>query len=391
MCGTLDHIMSKKIWVEAFEKYLQRRFYQADDAGISFRIYGHQHGLTIHTTGFSEKQLHLCIEIINCMIAFRLNENEFMQVKDAIIKRLTNRLLQKPVNQMFASLNTLIQGDTYSISQQVAAVRKLQFSQLDTHQIEFFHQVGVEALMAGNWRLYAAQRMHQQLQSRLTARGVWQKPIIVAKAVDQACLPTLPKITARDTAVVLYQQVRKLEDDFLYVTEHATAICLVLENILSPYIFLRLRNDKQLAYLVGVGYKPINMQPGIAIYVQSSKASAGVIYHAVQQVITELLENWQQTELDVEQIKPRIIEQCKPMDRDVSSIARRLWANFEHLDPYYHYQNLQKAVERLPAAEIKRWLIKLRHANEGQILLTNDTDALEQEELLAFTHNPTVN
>lgn len=391
MCNTLAHSMSKKVWVEGFTAYLQKRFYQADDAGISFRVYGHQHGLTIHTTGFSEKQLLLCMEIINCMIAFKLNQDEFEHVKQSIVKRLTTRLLQKPINQMFANLNTLIQGDTYSIEQQVATVKGLSFRTLNQHQDAFFQLICIEALMVGNWRLYAAQKMHMQLQSKLTAKGVWQKPDIIANAVELPCLPELPVIDAKDTAVVLYQQVRQLTPDFLYVREHGTAICLILEHILGPLVFLRLRNDKQLAYLVGVGFKPINMQPGIAIYLQSSKANAGTMYEAIVAVIEELLDSWEDNHQEMERIKRKVAEQCEPLNRDVSSIARRLWANYEHQDPFYHYQILQKAVINVSADEIKNWLNKLLHASEGQALLTNDCRAIRHTSLSAFTHRPKLN
>jgi secreted Zn-dependent insulinase-like peptidase len=398
MCDTLSHIMSKKVWVEGLEKYLQRRFYQAHDAGISFRMYGHQHGLTLHTTGFSEKQLLLCIEIINCMITFRLNQDEFELGKQAIIKRLSNRLLQKPINQMFASLNTLVQGDTYSITQQVEEVKRLEFNALNAHQSQFFEKVFVEALMAGNWRLHAAQKMHQQLQSRLTSKGIWKKPPIYAKSIDEPCLPslqnTLPGDASgnlnRQTALVLYQQIRYLVPSFVYVTEHATSISLILEHLLGPYMFLRLRNEKQMAYLVGVGYKPINMQAGIAIYLQSSKANAGQAYEAIQAVIGELLENWEQTKQEIKEAKTRVFEQCQPTDRDITSVARRLWGNFEFTEPFYQYKRLQSAIEYIDDDEIKLWLIKLSKANDGQILLSNDADALVRDELRKFTHHPHV-
>lgn len=390
MCDTLAHTMSKKIWVEALEKYLQRRFYQAHDAGISFRMYGHQHGLTLHTTGFSEKQLMLCIEIINCMSTFRLNKDEFNLGKQSIIKRLTNRLLQKPVNQMFANLNTLVQGDAYSISQQAAQVERLDFADLNAHQSQFFERVCVEVLMAGNWRLYAAQKMHKQLQSRLTARGLWKKPSISANTIEQACLPQLPHIADTQVATVLYQQVRQTDSSFVYLKEHATSICLILEHILGPYIFLNLRKQKQLAYLVGVGYKPINMQPGIAIYLQSSNADAGIVYEAIQQVIDELLNNWEQCKAEIVQAKLHVKEQCEPADRDITSVARRLWANFESDDPFYHYTRLQHAIAQVEDEELKGWLVKLKHANDGQILLTNDAQAHQHPQLADFTHRPVV-
>ncbi|WP_371195522.1 insulinase family protein [Glaciecola sp. SC05] len=390
MCDTLAHSMSKKVWVEGFTVYLQKRFYQADDAGISFRVYGHQHGLTIHTTGFSEKQLLLAIEIVNCMIAFHLNEDEFNQVKQAIIKRLSTRLLQKPINQMFANLNTLIQGDTYSIAQQVQAVERLNFTELNAHQKDFFKQNCVEALLVGNWRLHAAQKMHQQLQSRLTAKALWKKPAILATAIPKPCLPSLPVIQANDTAIVLYQQVRQIEEGVLYIKERATAICLILEHILGPHVFLRLRNDKQLAYMVGVGYKPINSQPGLAIYLQSSKSSADTIYNAMIEAISELLDDWLATEKELEHIKLRVAQQCEPLNKDVSNVARRLWANFEHHDPFFHYKILQQTLMQISSEEIKNWLEKLTSANEGQVLLTNDINAPMLNSFKPFSHRPTV-
>ncbi|MFC4698845.1 insulinase family protein [Glaciecola siphonariae] len=390
MCATLEHTVSKKIWVEALEKYLQRRFYQATDAGIAFRVYGHQHGLTIHTTGFSDKQLMLCIEIVNCMIAFRLNRDEFDHGKEVINKRLSNSLVQKPINQMFANLNTLIQGDTFSIKQQVNAVKSLAFETLNAHQGEFFQKVCVEALMVGNWRLFAAQRMHQQLQGRLTAKSLWQKPKITANYIEQGCLPKLHAIDSTQTALVLYQQLKEIDDGVYYLKEHATAICLMLEHILSPHVFLRLRNEQQLAYLVGAGYKPINAQAGIAIYLQSSEAGASQLYRGIMSVIEQMLDNWEETEEEIEQARPRVIEQCKPLDKDIASTARRLWANFDSSNGFYDYKRLQASIANVSGEDLKHTLAKLMHPGAGQALLTNDTQAASHEDFAHFTHRPNV-
>jgi len=274
MCDTLQSTMSKKIWVEGFANYCKKRFYQASDAGINFRVYGHQHGVTIHTTGFNDKQIEFLLEVIDCALHFTLNEDEFLQVKTAILKRLSARLFNKAINRLFANLTTFVQGTTYSIKQQIAAVNDLSFDALNTHQQQFFKQNYVEALLAGNWRLFCVQKLHQQLQSRLTANGTWQKPSIQAKAIPEACMPVLFEKEAteahsankkdEDCAVVLYQQVRHQQVRQLnvngseYSCQQSQALCLILEHILGPHVFNRLRKDLQLAYLVGVGYKPIN-------------------------------------------------------------------------------------------------------------------------------------
>lgn len=390
MCDSLSHSMSKKVWVEGFTEYIQKRFYQADEAGISFRVYGHQHGVAIHTTGFSEKQLLLAIEIVNCMVDFSLTKDEFEHIRSAIIKRLSTRLLQKPINQLFANLNTLVQGESFSIAQQIEAVEALSFKQLNEHQTQFFDHNCVEALLVGNWRRYGAQKMHQQLQSRLTAKAVWTKPNITAHIIEQACMPALQNVRAEDTALVLYQQFISTDDASPLSTEEATALCLMLEHILGPHVFLRLRNDKQLAYLVGVGYKPINAQPGLAIYLQSSKAPAAEIYQAICDVIKELLDDWERINSDLAHIKVQVAKQCEPLNQDVSMIARRLWANYEHENAFFYNQGLQDAVAQVSSEDIQFWLGKLGQANTGQVLLTNDSEAPKQESLCKFAYRPAI-
>jgi len=375
MSDSITQTMSKKLWIEGLSGFLKREFYNAEEAGISFRIYGHQHGLTLHTTGFSERQLLLCIEIINCVMKYSLSEGEFEHAKRACLKRINNGLLQKPINQLFASLNTLVQQETYDITQQLNAINELTFEQAKNIQSQFFNCVCVEALVVGNWRLYAVQRLHQQLQTRLTSRRVWEKPEITAKHFEQASMPQLNLMQSDDTALVYYQQITKLSNDFLYTREHATAVCLVLEHILSPHIFVALRKQKKLAYLVGVGFKPINMQAGLAIYLQSNRGDAKEIYLAIIEVIEGLLLNWEDTLEEIQQSKQEVAKQCEPFDRDIAALARRLWANFDRNDPLYNFVTQQKAVTNVEDDEIKKWLIRLMTPYEGQLLLTNDTNA----------------
>jgi secreted Zn-dependent insulinase-like peptidase len=375
MSDTITQTMSKKLWIEGLSSLLKREFYNAEEAGVSLRIYGHQHGLTLHTTGFSERQLLLCIEIINCVVKYSFSEGEFEQAKRACLKRLNNSLLQKPINQLFASLNTLVQQETYDIAQQLSAINDLSFEQATDLQTQFFNCVCVEALVVGNWRLYAVQRLHQQLQSRLTSRRVWQKPKVSAKFFEQASMPKLSVMASNETALVYYQQITKLSNDFLYTREHATAVCLVLEHILSPHIFVALRKQKKLAYLVGVGFKPINMQAGLAIYLQSNHGDAREIYTAIIEVIEGLLLNWEDTLEEIQQSKQEVAKQCEPFDRDIAALARRLWANFDTNDPLYNFVTQQKAVTNVEDDEIKKWLIRLMTPYEGQLLLTNDANA----------------
>jgi secreted Zn-dependent insulinase-like peptidase len=384
MSETLAQTMSKKIWIESLSKYLKSQFYNAEEAGVSFRIYGHQHGLTLHTTGFSERQLLLCIEIINCIIKYGFSQAEFEQAKRACLKRLNNSLLQKPINQLFASLNTLVQEETYDVAQQLSAIDGLSFELATQLQSQFFNCICVEALVVGNWRLYAVQRLHQQLQSRLTSKRVWQKPQVKAKGFEQASMPKLSPIASDETALVYYQQISKLSNDFLYTREHATAVCLVLEHILSPHMFVTLRKQKQLAYLVGVGFKPINMQPGIAIYLQSSQAGAREIYAAIIEVIEGLLLNWEDTLEKIQQSKQEVAKQCVPFDKDIAGLARRLWANYDRNDPLYNFVMQQKAVTNVDDGELKKWLIRLTTPYEGQVLLTNDESALQDKAFHRF-------
>ncbi|WP_395341711.1 insulinase family protein [Ningiella sp. W23] len=391
MCDSISHAMSKKIWVEGLSHYIDRRFYQAAEAGISFRVYGHQHGLCIHTTGFSEKQLMLCIEIINCMISFRLHAHEFEHVKQRIIARLTNRLVQKSINQLLANLNTMVQGDTYSIHEQVAALKASNFDELNTHQRSFFDSVCVESLLVGNWRKFAAIRLHQQLQSRLTSKGVWQKPSIRARELSQATMPVLPsweEPSSPDTSVVLYQQVVQLNEDYIYLPEHATAICLMLEHILGPHVFLKLRTQKKLGYLVGVGYKPINTQAGVVIYLQSSHARPEEIYEGFQSVFDNLMGDWDATCRELEKLRPRIVEQCQPADKNISAIARRLWSSFEQDNAFYSYQRLQQEVLNIEPNEIKGWLAKMRDASQGQVFLSNTAVPIDNAKLSGFVQQP---
>ncbi|MBT1449921.1 insulinase family protein [Glaciecola sp. XM2] len=384
MSDDITKTMSKKLWIEGLSRFLKRKFYSAEEAGVSYRVYGHQHGLTLHTTGVSERQLLLCIEIINCIIKFSLSEDEFEQAKRSCAKRLSNSLLQKPINQLFAQLNTLVQRDTYDIAEQVKAIESLEFDQANEHQMHFFDNVFVEALVVGNWRKYAAQRLQQQLQARLTAKRVWKKPAIQANAFARPTMGQITSVQQEETAFVFYQQVDKLSDDFLYTREHATAVCLVLEHILSPHMFVALRKQKQLAYLVGVGFKPINMQPGIAIYLQSSKASANEIYLALKEVINGLLFDWEETLEEIEQSKQEVAKQCIPHDRDIAGLARRLWANFDRNDPVYNYVTQQKAIYNVDDNELKKWFVRLSQASPGQLILTNDGAAILEDTFKPF-------
>ena len=274
--GGVGNQTLKRIWVAVLQEHLNERYYQAGIAGLNISAYAHQGGFTIHTSGFAEKQPLLIEQISQQLGKLPIEQQKFEQIRHRQLQSAQNSLLNKPINRLMAKLNTLMQAHAWEAQDIATVLEQVSYEQLLLCSEQLLNQYHLQAYMHGNWQKQHARQMQQHIQTSLidsaTTCSEIDRQIIDLSGMDRMAISI--ERSQDESAVVLYLQARTAS-----VLDKAKTI--LLEQLLASDFFHELRTEKQLGYLVGSGYYPINNHPGLVFYVQSPHSTEDQLEQAI--------------------------------------------------------------------------------------------------------------
>ncbi|MFC3123371.1 insulinase family protein [Agaribacter flavus] len=367
MFGCAFNVLVKKIWLESIQSYFTKLFSSSEAAGLYYRIYGHQHGICIHTSGFTEKQTLLILDLLNKAIAYKFTQDEFERSREKIKRKLSKSLLQKPVNRLISILTNRVHPNVLEPLVLLDGIESLKFESADQHQQKYFTKTHIESLLVGNWLQKSAEDLQKFICDRMVIDEMWKKPDITANIINVSLDIHDTSNSASDNALVIYHQVRL--DNNKNNDEREVALALIMECLLSPIFFVEMRNVRQLGYAVGVGYKPINQQAGLVFYTQAPDTAPETIYMNVKEVIQAIIENYSELLESLSHVKHQVSMQVSEKPNTASAYARYIWLHFDQSDPLGYTSKLQSAIENTTAEDVFGLLTKICQGAENQIRL----------------------
>lgn len=358
MIGSARNVAIKRLWIACLNEQLSETYNGAEMSGIHFRLYGHQGGMTLHTSGFSNRQLVLCQEILSFIQKPKIKPTIFAAVKERLISTLKNALLNKPINQLFADVNILMQENTFSQESILIEVEKLKLPELHQQAITYFQKIHIEGLAVGNWTLIQISSFHT-------------KVVECFKGMDKVLKSTrnIAQIAGKKLCIQ-HSQIHQEHAIVVYFQSPSNnnmnrGLCIAIEKLLSPIFFDELRNKQNLGYLVGCGYFPINKHPGLAVYIQSPSHSSNDLYVAMTKVIEEFVQNIAEFEPIFDNFKASLKKQFKTSDANTNQLAQRLWIDFDALDESTENSQMSDVIDTLTFDLFRKGCRQLTVANRS--------------------------
>lgn len=352
MIASPRNLAIKKLWVACLSEELGEQYNGAEMAGINFRLYGQQGGMTLHTSGFSDRQLLLCEEILRFLQNAQIRPATFRAVKEKVVASLKNTLLNKPINQLFADLNIVMQKSTFSQKAILTELEDLLLADINKQAMTYFEEVHIEGLVVGNWLKSDIQVFHSKVTRCFTKIHKARKSKREIADITEQNLCIQHAIEHKEHAIVLYFQ----SESSTYLER---AIYIAIEKLLSPIFFDELRNKRNLGYLVGCGYFPVNKRPGLALYIQSPTHSSEVLYEAMSEVIKEFVNNIAEFEPIFDNFKQSLKKQFKIFDANTTQLAQRLWMDFEELAGSSQNNHMDMTIDSLTFDLFKQYCERL--------------------------------
>lgn len=364
MLNGIEQVALTRLWVACAQAWLVEQYYHAGVAGLHFRLYPHQGGFSLHTHGFSHKQLALCQDIIEQLPYYQPSPKQFTLLKQRQLQSLQNRLLNKPINRLFSRLPSLLQRTSYPPADMASSLQQAELADLERAKQHLFKQVHIDSFIHGDWTQPQAQEYADWLatQRHITTTGNKISREIVDLRGKARYLHQV-QCHHDEQAVLLYLQAPSAEPDM-------TAQTLLLEQMLAGPFFHQLRTQQQLGYMVGTGYMPINQHPGIACYVQSPKYDCTTLANAVLQCLSDCV-NALPHQASLASYQASLIKQLTEKDANLSMQSQRLWMSLGTGDHQLTRTSaLIAQIQDINGQQLANFAENLlSHADSGQLLL----------------------
>lgn len=375
--GSDELAVAKRIWLECVQAHLKAHFYQTEDAGLYFKVYGHNRGISIQTSGFTDRQILLVYELLNQVSAFKISEAEFNFGKAKVQHKLSRSLWQKPINKLFTVLSETMHNSVIKSENLLYALGNLEYADYEKLQDGFFEELRIESLMVGNWPLVLGDRLKEHLYNRFSSKFVFEDSDLSEheKPADKQTRIFTNKLIdinhSDEQAFMLFQsfgEIDKTEQQLAPI-----ALALLIEAFLSPLVFVEMRNVRNVGYNLGVGYKPIELHAGIVVYAQSPALDKDMLKAQMLDGLQSVISQTKSAGIDFDSLKALVCQQINTPAENASSLGRYIWQHYDNPEPLNYAENLKVAVNAVDENDF--WL------NCDRLLVENDSQVILQTNL----------
>jgi len=374
------NIAMTRLAVELLHEQLNNLTYQAEIAGISFNIYAHQGGFTLHITGFAEKQLELLKLVIGHRHLQQVSQDTFDSIQHQLLVAWDNQKHAKPINRLFHGLTSFLQPNSPSHRRLAKALGVIKQEQLAEYLEQVYQDISVEVLVHGDWHKQQAFEIADYVKSRLKPISTPGKETI-RKLVDIRNTGSLIRelnVEHNDSAIIVYYQAP-------LISAKELAYYSLANHIMSSKFFFELRTQQQLGYVVGTGNMPLNRHAGIMFYVQSPHASPAKLLDSVNDfidffpfgMISFTEQQWQSS-------KQGLMAKVREPDANINAKSKRFWHSIGIKDhDFDKSERIVEEIEKIEKVDLIRFMVELKSRTSDRLIMSStgtqhrDTDKLK--------------
>ncbi|MGB0894214.1 MAG: insulinase family protein [Parashewanella sp.] len=339
--NTVRQAMLTRLYTELLLDYLTEHTYAAEVAGLGYHLYPHQAGLTLHISGFSPKQPQLLELVINKARERNFKPERFELIKNQMLRNWYNISKTRPISQLFSALTVTLQQRNYDPIQLAQELESATLEELHLHVQNFYKATYLEGLIYGDWLKPEAQQICSHVTEILSLVSA-PSPEANRELVNLTSKGTLLRqveIDHQDSAILMYFQSSK-------TSIFKIALFSLLNHTMSSKFFHKLRTQKQLGYMLGTNYLPLNRHPGMIFYIQSPTNAPDELLKEIDDFIDGFAGSIQQfTQHQWQQVKLGLINQIMEHDPNLKTRGQRYWTSIGNKD--YKFDHREQVVNEI--------------------------------------------
>ncbi|MFT2111886.1 insulinase family protein [Marinomonas sp. 2405UD68-3] len=382
---TAEHYLLNRLLTRLFDESMSEQTYLPYVAGLGYRIYPHLNGVTINTSGYSNKQFDYLKWLLEAFLAFTPSEERFNEIKQQLTKDLSNQINTAPYQLAISKLSDLVIEGSTTIDEMIAALPSLNFQDLLEFMATRFQSFNLVAFSNGN---VTNQQSHDFAQILLSMNK-----------------PRLNTLESIDNEAATFSQADRLTRQFeassedqsvLYVIREANGLTLddelkskmlfaINNQLFSNKFYSSLRTKQQFGYIVSTHNFVMQNVPSLAFTVQSPTRSNTDIVNAIERFIeSQHIEIQNLHEDYFNKAKSTIMKSLVRESKSLKETTGRDWREIAKLAP--DFQRKERLIETLNSIDIGEFQAfykdKIQDGNATRIVIHNhplDTEKLHSK------------
>jgi secreted Zn-dependent insulinase-like peptidase len=285
--NTPKNALLNQLWSRLYNDSISELTYSPYVAGLGYQFYPHANGVTLRTSGYSDKQNTYATWLIDQIFLFRPSTERFDQIKTQLTKDLANQKSRQAYGNAYSALSTLITKDSFTTEQLESALTELSFEDLEEYIKDARTSFDLVGYSTGNVTKEQTQALAHSLHERFVGRLTPKDPL----EIQSKNIPANQKMhysftsTSSDN-VVLYTLIDTSQDISSKAITEKVYFAL-LRKLINSRFYQELRTQKQLGYIVATQDLSARNTPILGLLVQSPNQDTVTIINAIEDFLKE--------------------------------------------------------------------------------------------------------
>ncbi len=346
------NVVLTELCVRLVNSQLTNTIYPAHLAGLNYNLYRHSRGISVHISGFEDRQSQLLDLVIDALANPEYDKQRFEVIKAEMLRELANITKDSPLTQARRAMYRRLIQPYWSAQEKIALLQEMRIEDVANFVPTLFKQVNVSVLSHGDVSIentQARSTMLDRLLENSTFIDQVERPKIRKLDRTKRYLRSVD-VTHSDSALVSYFQGSDNSR-----TERAKV--LLLRYLLDPYFYNQLRTVNRVGYIVHAGVSTIDQTPGLELLVQSTSHSPleiNQLYDVFIDDFNTILDDM--SEQQFEKLKSTLVTDILRKDKNLNARSGRYWDEINREE--YQFDSRQQnadAVTRITLQDLQHY------------------------------------
>ncbi|MCB5160663.1 insulinase family protein [Marinomonas algarum] len=358
-----------RLWTRLFNDSVSDETYAPYVAGLGYALYPHSNGITLRTSGYSDKQNTFTTWLIDQFFLFQPTQERFEQIKSQLDKDLANHNNQQAFRNANSAFSTLITKDSSTIEALANELPTVTIKELNNYIKSARQDFDVVGYSTGNVTKQQSKQLANSLYQRFTGRLNTRKPIEIETKTITAHKKYHHRFdSTSNDSVVLYTLI----DTSTQTRSKAIiekAYFSLLRRLIGSAFYHELRTQQQLGYIVGAQNLSIRNTPILGLLVQSPDKDTAALIQAIEHFLDEQTQALTEVSEDAfNQVKHALLGELKMTAKNLSDNALSEWRQIAKAEPDFHTQ--QEWIKNVENIKRKDFIAYIKHKLERNDIAT---------------------
>jgi insulysin len=346
LCGvTARDAVIASIYTELVEDSLSEYAYNAEIAGLNYRLDNPTIGLSIQVNGYSDKMSVLLEKVLSTMKSLEVKQDRFDVIKERMMRGWKNSEFQPPYHQITMYTRWLSSEHAWVTANYLSELPAITAEDVRSFQAVLLRQFHIEALVHGNVHREDALKMADVIQSALTPAAFPPSQWTIRRAID------FPEGSnyVYERALADPKQVNHAISYVLTIGDKTDKLLhaqlLLLCQMTHEPAFNQLRTKEQLGYVVFSGHVTQVTNEAFRVLIQSERTPEH-LESRIEAFLAQFratLAEMSQDEFDSH--KSSLTSERMEKLKNLNEEGSRFWHHIQ--SEVYHFQQREDDVEAL--------------------------------------------